>query len=75
MVVAAAAAVALLFLLRSPAVDRPPPPPETLVRASRQCAAMALESEPTVIRFGTPAAEIHEVHGFEHSRPDPAAEP
>ena len=35
----------------------------------------ALESDPTVIRFGTPAAEVHEVHGFEHSRHDPAAEP
>ena len=75
MVVAAAAAAGLVFLLRSPAVDRTPPPPETVVRASRQSAAMPLESDPAVIRFGTPAAEVHEVHGFEHSRPDPAAEP
>jgi arylsulfatase A-like enzyme len=36
---------------------------------------MSLSSDPAVIRFGTPAAEFHEVHGFEHVAPDPAAEP
>jgi arylsulfatase A-like enzyme len=68
-------AAAALLLVRSRVADRTPRPPETIVLAAAQSGAMALESEPTVIRFGTPAAEAHESHGFERSRPDPAAEP
>jgi arylsulfatase A-like enzyme len=73
--VVAGGAAALLLLARSRVVDPPPPRPEMVVQPAGQSMAMALESEPTVIRFGTPAAEIHEVRGFERSPPDPAAEP
>lgn len=74
--VAAAVAAAGFLLLGRPRVVRPPPShPELLVRAAEHSAAMSFSSEPSVIRFGTPAAEVHEVRGFEHVAPDPAAEP
>lgn len=75
LLVAGAAAAALLLLTRSRVVERRPPPAEIVVRAAGQSAVMSLESEPTVIRFGTPEAQVHEVHGFEHPRPDPSVEP
>jgi hypothetical protein len=69
LLMAAASASAVLFLVRPPAVKRPPSHPELILRAAEHTSAMSLESEPSVIRFGTPAAEVHEVHGFEHVRP------
>ena len=67
--------VGLLFLARPGVVDRTPSRAERVVRAAEGNAVMALESEPTVIRFGTPAGQTREVQGFEHSRPDPGTEP
>src|SRR5687767_4145680 len=75
LVVAAAVAAGLVLLVRSRVADRSRPAAESVVRAAGQSAAMAWDSEPTVIRFGTPPAELHQVHGFEPSRLDPASEP
>lgn len=38
-------------------------------------AVMPMESAITVVRFGTPAAELAQASGFERARLDPAAEP
>ena len=69
----AAAVVTAIVLVARP---RRPPPPEPVITAlaAPQAAAMAMESEPEVIRFASPSAEVLEVHGFERSRSDPAAE-
>lgn len=75
LMVVAATAGALLLRTRPPVGSALPPHPEILVRAAEHTSAMSLESEPSVIRFGTPASEVHEVHGFEHLPANPAAEP
>ena len=72
--VAVAAAVAAILWVARPFTDAPAAP-GSIVHAAAHSAAMSLESEPAVLRFGTPEADVREVHGFERMRLDPATEP
>ena len=75
LLVAIAAAAAPVFLVWCRAAKPVPPSAPIAVRAAAQSAVMSLESEPVVIRFGTPASEVHEVNGFEHVQVAPGVEP
>src|SRR5688500_9128127 len=75
LILAAAVAAGVGIVL----MDRGAPPaasvaPGTSIRAAPHAAVLAFESEPAVIRFGGPAAEVYEVHGFEHARSTPSPE-